>query len=54
MPIIKETEKLSGIKYEGQMAFKVIADHIKTLVFAINDGATLSNEGKGLCFKKTT
>src|SRR5690554_4577053 len=47
MPIIKETEKLSGIKYEGQMAFKVIADHIKTLVFAINDGATLSNEGRG-------
>jgi len=52
MPIIKETEKLSGIKYEGQMAFKVIADHIKTLVFAINDGATLSNEGRGYVLRR--
>ena len=52
MPIINETEKLSGVKYEGQMAFKVIADHIKTLVFAINDGATLSNEGRGYVLRR--
>src|SRR5690554_104184 len=52
MPIIKETEKISGVKYEGQMAFRVIADHIKTLVFAISDGATLSNEGRGYVLRR--
>lgn len=52
MPIIKETEKLSGVEYQGQMAFKVIADHIKTLVFAISDGATLSNEGRGYVLRR--
>ncbi|OYW72415.1 MAG: alanine--tRNA ligase, partial [Aerococcus viridans] len=31
MPIISKVETLSGVKYDGQMAFKVIADHIKTL-----------------------
>lgn len=51
-PIIKEIENLSNVSYEGQMAFKVIADHIKTLVFAINDGATLSNEGRGYVLRR--
>ncbi len=51
-PIIKHTENISGIKYEGQMAFKVIADHIKALTFAISDGAILSNEGRGYVLRR--
>lgn len=52
MPIIKEIEKISGVKYEGQMAFKVIADHVRTVTFAVADGATLSNEGRGYVLRR--
>ena len=51
-PIIKHAEELSGVTYEGQMAFKVIADHIKALTFAISDGAILSNEGRGYVLRR--
>ncbi len=51
-PIIKMTEKLSHVTYTGQMAFKVISDHVKTLTFAISDGATLSNEGRGYVLRR--
>lgn len=51
-PIIIHTEQLSKVTYEGQMAFKVIADHIKALVIAISDGATLSNEGRGYVLRR--
>jgi alanyl-tRNA synthetase len=52
LPIIHTIETLSGVKYEGQMAFKVIADHIKALTFAISDGAVLSNEGRGYVLRR--
>lgn len=52
MPIINKIEEISGVKYEGQMAFKVIADHIRTVTFAISDGATLSNEGRGYVLRR--
>lgn len=52
LPIIQVIESLSGVKYDGQMAFKVIADHIKTLVFSITDGAMLSNEGRGYVLRR--
>ena len=52
MPIISKVETLSGVKYYGQMAFKVIADHIKTLSMAIADGAILSNEGRGYVLRR--
>jgi len=52
MPIIKMTEKLSLTKYTGQMAFKVIADHVRSVVFAVSDGATLSNEGRGYVLRR--
>jgi alanyl-tRNA synthetase len=51
-PVIKHIEKLSGHTYQGQMAFKVIADHIKALTFAISDGAMLSNEGRGYVLRR--
>ncbi len=54
LPIIHETEKLSGKKYEGEnkMAFRVIADHIRTLVFALSDGAGFSNSGRGYVLRR--
>ncbi len=52
MPIIKEIEKISGVKYEGQMAFKVISDHVRTVTFAVADGAALSNEGRGYVLRR--
>lgn len=51
-PIILHLEKIAKIKYNGQMAFKVIADHIKALVVAISDGAALSNEGRGYVLRR--
>lgn len=52
MPIINDIEKLSGIKYTGQIAFKVIADHIRSVTFAISDGANVSNEGRGYVLRR--
>ena len=52
LPIIKKTEEISGVKYTGQMAFKVIADHVRTVTFAVADGATLSNEGRGYVLRR--
>ncbi|MBU4934271.1 alanine--tRNA ligase [Staphylococcus aureus] len=56
MPIMNEIEKVSGKQYlvnnEQDVAFKVIADHIRTIAFAISDGALPANEGRGYVLRR--
>ncbi|TEB18755.1 hypothetical protein C9890_0329 [Perkinsus sp. BL_2016] len=64
MPIFKEIERISGAApYAGKvgrtedpealdMAYRVIADHIRTLTFSITDGGVPSNEGRGYVLRR--
>jgi len=58
MPIIERTSRLTGHKYTSKLAnktdnaFRVIADHIRALTFAITDGAAPSNEGRGYVIRR--
>jgi len=50
--IIKEIEKLADVPYKGQKSYKVISDHLRTVTFAVTDGAVLSNEGRGYVLRR--
>ncbi|MDR2465659.1 MAG: alanine--tRNA ligase [Streptococcaceae bacterium] len=57
LPIIREVERVSGKEYdpynpENNMSFKVIADHVRALSFAIGDGALPGNEGRGYVLRR--
>ena len=51
-PIIEKIEELSGVLYNGEVAFKVIADHMKAVTFAISDGASFGNTGRDYVLRR--
>jgi alanyl-tRNA synthetase len=53
IPIIQATREITNADPEHeQIAFRVIADHIRALVFSITDGAMPSNEGRGYVIRR--
>jgi len=58
MPIIERVSQITARRYTSKLgnrtdnAFRVIADHIRAVVFAITDGAAPSNEGRGYVIRR--
>ena len=50
--IINYTEKIASIKYNGQKEYKVIADHIRAVTFALADNASFENYGRGYVLRR--
>lgn len=57
-PLIRKISELSGVAYTGSeegrtdIATRVIADHARALTFAIADGATPGNTGRGYVLRR--
>ncbi|WP_424768773.1 alanine--tRNA ligase [Paenibacillus sp. sgz302251] len=55
-PIIDRTCEIAKVSYkvndEHDVALKVIADHIRTVAFAVGDGVMPSNEGRGYIIRR--
>ena len=57
-PLIEAISKMSGCEYtflldgKTDIAMRVIADHVRSLSFAITDGATPGNDGRGYVLRR--
>src|SRR5262249_35198899 len=58
-PIFQAIERVTGApKYTGKLdelkdtAYRVIADHVRALTFALTDGARIGNEGRDYVLKR--
>jgi alanyl-tRNA synthetase len=62
-PLFKTIQEVTGVReYQGKFgdedvdgidtAYRVVADHVRTLTFAISDGATPNNEGRGYVVRR--
>lgn len=54
MPIIRKVEEMIGLEYEYATgaSYRVIADHIRTVVFLLSQGVNFSNEGRGYVLRR--
>jgi alanyl-tRNA synthetase len=56
IPIIKKVEKVSNKTYGSDhltdVSLRVIADHVRAVVFALSDGLMPSNEGRGYVLRR--
>ena len=50
--IIKHIEELAEAEYQGQKEYKIIADHIRAITFALADGACFENFGRGYVLRR--
>jgi alanyl-tRNA synthetase len=57
-PLFDRITEITGVPYGASMdnpldiAMRVIADHVRTLTFALSDGAMPSNEGRGYVLRR--
>ena len=51
-PIISHIEELAGTLYDSKKEFKIIADHIRAITFALADGANFENVGRGYVLRR--